>query len=145
MKVETISGKIARYENLREQAEAVKAELDALNKQKDEAEAEVITAILDEQEASGVEALRIGYEGRNYSVAVKQYYGIPAASKDSVLECMRDLNMGDLIQERVDDRTLTKELESVMEENGGDFPEEYSTLVERLRCYSRSTLRRVKA
>lgn len=145
MTMDAIGLKITAYEELRAKAEEMKAELDALNKRKDAAEAEVISAILDAQEQTGVEALRIEHAGRNYSVSVKNYYTIPKANRDAAFEEMRNLGMGDLITEKVDDRTLTKELETVFEENGCTYPMEYRDLFELMSSYGKSTLRRVKA
>ena len=145
MTMDAIGSKIALYEELREKAEAAKAELDALTKQKDAAEAEVIAAILDAQEQAGAEGLRVSYEGRNYSVTVKAYYSIPKPNRDAAFEMMRNLGLGDLIQERVDDRTLTKELETAREDAGGVLPDEYEDLLGMLSAYEKSALRRVKA
>lgn len=142
---EAIGLKIQVYENLREAAENAKAALSEINKQLDAAEAEVISAILDMSEQTGVEDMRVGYEGRNYSVTVKNYYSIPKPRRDAAFEEMRNLGMGDLIQEKVDDRTLTKELEAAREESGGELPEEYEGLAEMLTQYTKTTLRRVKA
>ena len=145
MSTSAIGKLIEEYENLRTESEEKKAELDALNKRRDAAEAAVITAILDAQEQTGVEGLRVGWDGRDYSVTVKNYYTIPKPKRDEAFEQMRNLGMGDLITEKVDDRTLTKELEAVFEENGCTYPEEYGPLFENLSNYSKSTLRRVKA
>lgn len=144
MQIDKIAQKIAVYEELREQADAAKEELAELNRQKDAAEAEVISAMLDMEEETGT-SVRIGYEGRNYSVSARNFYSIPKASRDLAFDQLRNLGMGDLIQEKVDDRTLTKELDTVFEENGCAFPEEYSPLFALLNQYSKSTLRRVKA
>ena len=142
---DTIGLKITAYEELRAEAEALKSQLDEMNKRRDAMEAEVISAILDAQEETGVEALRINHAGRNYSVTVKTYYSIPKAQRDATFEEMRNLGMGDLIQEKVDDRTLTKELEAAREEGGGELPEEYEGLAQMLTQYPKTTLRRVKA
>lgn len=145
MTTDAIGTKIQIYESLREAAETAKAALSEINKQLDAAEADVITAILDAQEETGVEGLRVGYEGRNYSVTTKSYYTIPKAKKDEAFEAMRDLGMGDLIQEKVDDRTLTKELEAVREDHDGELPDEYAPLLDMVSTYTKSALRRVKA
>lgn len=145
MTTDAIGTKIQIYESLREAAETAKAALSEINKQLDAAEADVITAILDAQEETGVEGLRVGYEGRNYSVTTKSYYTIPKAKKDDAFEAMRDLGMGDLIQEKVDDRTLTKELEAVREDHDGELPDEYAPLLDMVSTYTKSALRRVKA
>ena len=145
MSCNTIGILIEEYENLRTESEEKKAELDALNKRRDAAEAAVITAILDAQEQTGVEGLRVGWDGRNYSVTVKNYYTIPKPNRDAAYEAMRNLGMGDLITEKVDDRSLTKELEEVFEENGCMYPEEYIPLFELMNSYGKTTLRRVRA
>lgn len=145
MTTDAIGTKIQIYESLREAAETAKAALSEINKQLDAAEADVISAILDAQEETGVEGLRVGYEGRNYSVTTKSYYTIPKAKKDEAFEAMRDLGMGDLIQEKVDDRTLTKELEAVREDHDGELPDEYAPLLDMVSTYTKSALRRVKA
>ena len=144
MKMESIAAKIAAFEELRTQADELKEQLSELNKQKDAAEAEVIRAMLDMEEETGT-AVRVGYEGRNYSVSVKQYYSIPKDKKDLAFTCLRDLGMGDLIQEKVDDRTLTKERSTIFEENGCQFPEEYDNLFQCMSQYEKPALRRVKA
>ena len=144
MIMDAIGARIGRYEALREQAEELKAQLEELNKQKDAAEAEVISAILDKQEECGTD-LRVSYEGRNYSVAVKNYYAIPRANRDAAFSALRGLGLGDLIQEKVDDRTLTKELETAREEAGGTLPGDYDELLELTTQYPKTTLRRVKA
>ena len=145
MNCEAIGTKIQVYESLREAVDSAKAALSELNKQLDAAEAEVIGAILDIKEQTGAEDMRIEYDGRNYSVTVKNYYTIPKPNRDAAYEAMRNLGMGDLIQEKVDDRTLSKELETVYEEHGCQFPEEYEPLFGWLTQYDKSTLRRVKA
>ena len=145
MSTSAIGKLIEEYENLRTESEEKKAELDALNKRRDAAEAAVITAILDAQEQTGVEGLRVGWDGRNYSVTVKNYYTIPKPNRDAAYEAMRNLGMGDLITEKVDDRSLTKELEEVFEENGCMYPEEYIPLFQLMNNYVKTALRRVKA
>lgn len=144
MSLSDIGYKIGEYEQLRAKAEEMKNKLTELNKQLDAAEADVISCLLDIREQTGAENMRIEYEGRNYSVTVKNYYSIPKANRDAAFEQMRNLGMGDLIQERVDDRTLTKELEAVAEANDGLLPEEYGGLADNLSTYTKNTLRRVK-
>ena len=145
MGLSDIGYKIGAYEHLRAKAEEMKEKLTELNKQLDAAEADVISCLLDIREQTGAENMRIEYEGRNYSVTAKNYYTIPKANRDAAFEQMRNLGMGDLIQERVDDRTLTKELEAVAEANDGLLPEEYVDLADNLSTYTKNTLRRVKA
>lgn len=145
MTVDAVSTKILNYETLRAKAEKAKDQLEELKKLQDAAEAEVISAILDMQEETGVQDIRVRYDNRNYSVIVKNYYGIPKLNRDAAFEAMRNLGMGELIQEKVDDRTLTKELESVREGNEGKIPDEFGDFMDLLTTYPKSTLRRVKA
>lgn len=144
MQMASIGEKIAAYEALREQAEAAKQALAEANKQLDAAEQSVISAMLDMEEEAGT-GMRVTFDGRNYSVTVKSYYSIPKGSRDQAFEQLRDLGMGDLIQEKVDDRTLTKELETLREESGGQMPDEYGELIDMLNTYDKTTLRRIKA
>ena len=46
----------------------------------------------------------------------------------------------DRLYQKVDDRTLTKELEGVKEANDGVLPEDYDALVDCLSTYDKKTL-----
>ena len=143
MSLQTISEKVRDYEFLREQQADMKANLSALTERVDAAEAEVIRLILDQEEQTGVDGLRITVDNRNYSVSSKDYFSIPKAQRDTAYPLLRDLGHGDLIVERVDDRALTKELKEVMEDNGGVLPPGYEALG--LTQYMKPALRNVKA
>jgi hypothetical protein len=67
-------------------------------------------------------------DGRRYGLTIKTYFIIPADRKHDVYEALRDLGQGDLIQEKVDHRTLTKTLEAIMEAKEGVLPDEYVAL-----------------
>ena len=138
---DTLNDKIRVYAGLKTH----KAEIDELAKQAkerlDAAEADVISAMFDAAEASGLEdpgALRVAVDGYNYSVAIKQFWGISAADKDEGYDALRAVGLGDLITERVDDRTLTKTLASIAAENGGELPGEFQEIP--MREYSKQTL-----
>jgi hypothetical protein len=140
------------YEARRTDAEELKAQLADANKAKDEAESALINAILSVAEQTGIDDLSVNVEGRKYSVRVKDYYSIPKDNRDEAFAILRDLGLGDLITERVDDRTLTSTLaekrEEYREENPGtneDFPAEYEPLLAVMSTYSKPTLGRVKA
>lgn len=138
-----IGDKISNYEAARSMVETAEAQLKELKAKRDALEGEVISTLLDIQEQTGAANMKIEYEGRSYSVSQKSYYTIPKQNRDAAFEQMRNLGMGDLIQERVDDRTLTKELEAVAE-NNGFWEDEYSELLDQLSVYTKGTLRRVK-
>lgn len=143
MSMGLIGDKIGSYEAARSMVETAEEQLKELKAMRDALEAEVISALLDIQEQTGATNMKIEYEGRSYSAAQKNYYTIPKQNRDEAFEKMRNLGMGDLIQERVDDRTLTKELEAAAEGNEA-WTDEYSELLDQLSVYTKSTLRRVK-
>lgn len=142
---EAIKGKIQRYEELRSQADALKEQVAEVNRQRDALEAEIIAGMLDLQEQLGVDDFSMGVDGRKYKVTVKHFYSITKANRDAAYPLLRDLGLGDLITEKVDDRTLTKELSAVADENGGMLPDEYSELMEHVSAYDKPSMSRVKA
>lgn len=145
MNSDAIGKKIAVYEAARADVEQAEEMLKELKKKRDDAENEVITLLLDAMEETEIDDLSVGYEGRKYSVTVRTMYSITKAQRDAAFPLLRDLGMGDLIQEKVDDRTLTKELEGVKEANDGVLPEDYDALVDCLSTYDKKTLNRRKS
>ena len=114
--------------------------------------ADVISAIMDAQEQTGVEGLRVGYEGRNYSVKVKDFFTIPKADQAEAYQILKDLGHGDIVVEKVDDRTLSKEMATVIEayrtghpNSTEEFPAEYEELLSHMNRYSKPSLSRVMA
>lgn len=138
-----ISTKIRELEALKEQKDALKEQLAAIGKQADQLQEEAISLILDLEEQTGAQGMRLLIDGRNYSVARKSFFSIPKAVRDEAFPLLRELGHGDLIVERVDDRTLSKELAAVMEAHGGTLPEEYEQLG--LTQYDKNDLRSVRA
>ena len=65
--------------------------------------------------------------GRRYGIKVKPFYSIRKDQRDEAFAALRTLGLGDLIVEKVDDRTLTKALEEAADEEGC-LPPEYSIL-----------------
>lgn len=141
--VNILSTAIRRFEALREEQAAQKERLAVLTAQVGEAETEIIRQLLDLAEAMGAGSARVTVDGRNYSVSEATYYRIPKAARDTAFPALRQLGMGYLIQEKVDDRTLTRELALRAEEHGGQLPEEYEALG--LESYSRPKLMNRKA
>lgn len=109
----------------------------------DRLEAQIIQLILDAEEACGLDDLSMEVAGRKYGVAVKSYWRIPAAHKDEAFKLLREIGMGDLITERVDDRILTREINDILEANKGELPEMYGGL--HLEGYDKTTLTNRKA
>lgn len=144
MSHEALTAKIRHYEELRTQADELKEQVSELNRQRDALEAEIITGMLDLQEQLGVDNFTLGVDGRNYKVTMKHYYSITKANRDTAYPLLRDLGLGDLITEKVDDRTLTKELAAAAEENGGVLPDEFTELMEYVSSYDKPGMSRVK-
>ena len=145
MGISEISEKIKRYEQLREIRDQLKTNLAEAQKMMDDAEREIITGIMDLQDETQVEKMVVMTDGRRYSVTMKHYYSITKEQKERAFPLLRAVGLGDLIVERVDDRTLTKELATAAEENGGTLPEEFSELVGALSEYDKPSLSRTKA
>ena len=140
------------YEEKRSAAEELDAQLKEANTAKTEAERNLIMAILSVAEETGIDDLSVNVEGRKYTVKVKEFFSIPKAEKDEAYRLLRELGHGDLITERVDDRTLSSEMASVMEEYRSghpgcveEFPAEYEPLLAVMNRYPKPSLSRVKA
>lgn len=143
---------VLEYENLRSQYDEMKEAFDALKAQKDAAEQSVIMAILEVAENSGIDDLKVKVEGRNYGVRKKDYYTIPAADRPEAFRILKELGRGDIVVERVDDRTLSSEMDEVASayraENPSseeEFPAEYEELLTHMNRYRKTTLSRVMA
>lgn len=143
---------VLTYEDKRGIAEDLDAQLKEANAAKTEAERNLIMAILSVAEETGIDDLSVNVEGRKYSVKVKDYFSIPKAEKDEAYRLLRELGHGDLITERVDDRTLSSEMASVMEEyrnvhpdSSEEFPVEYEPLLAVMNRYPKPSLSRIKA
>ena len=140
------------YEERRSIAEELDEEAKAAKAERDKAENDLINAILAVAEETGIDDLSVTAEGRKYSVRMKDYYTIPKANRDEAYELLRELGHGDLITEKVDDRTLSKEMAEVAAayraenpDGAEDFPGEYEPLMAMLNRYSKPSLGRVIA
>ena len=147
-----INEKVKAYEELRSECEELDAQLKDLKRQKDTAEHEIVMAILSVAEQTGIDDLSVKVGNRKYSARTAEYYSIPKENRDEAFQLLRELGHGDLITEKVDDRTLSKELAEVsagyMESHAGEadrFPAEYEPLLGCLRTYTKSALGRVIA
>ena len=143
---------VENYETLRGQAEEIEKGLKELKAQRDAAEHAVIAALLDAMEQTGIDDLTVKVGGFKYGASAKEYYGIPKAEQDAAFPLLRELGMGDLIVEKVDDRTLSKELRDISEayreqhpNSIENFPAEYEPLLTHLNRYPKPQLSRRKA
>ena len=142
---------VLAYEEARSAAEELDAQLKEAKAKKDAAENAVITAILSVAEETGIDDLSVSVEGRKYAVKVKEYYSIPKPNRDEAFQLLRELGHGDLITERVDDRTLSSEMATVREEYLADhpdgdekYPAAYEPLLAIMTTYTKPSLSRVK-
>lgn len=130
MDVKTLSSLIEELANLKDRkkelAEIVKENNAAIEAQ----EKQVISAMLDLADAAGLEdpsGFTVDVSGRRYGITIKPYYSIRKDKRDEAFAALRALGLGDLIVEKVDDRTLTKALEEVTDKDG-TLPPEYEIL-----------------
>lgn len=110
----------------KELAEIVKENNAAIEAQ----EKQVISAMLDLADAAGLEdpsGFSVDVSGRRYGITIKPYYSIRKDKRDEAFAALRTLGLGDLIVEKVDDRTLTKALEEAADAEGM-LPPEYEIL-----------------
>lgn len=145
MEIQNLSALITAYADLKQRKDDLKARLSDLEKQLQAAEREAVDAMLDACESAGLNAqgFRVQVGGRNYSVSTKAYYTIKAEDKEAAFSALRGLGLDYLILQRVDDRSLTREMNEAALENGGELPEEYARLP--LSAYEKTVLSSRKA
>ncbi len=123
--------------------EAKKTLADAVkenNAQIEQQENLIVASLLDMAENAGLDdpsAFTVDVNGRRYGVKMKSFYSIRADKRDEAFPMLRALGLGDLIVERVDDRTLTKALDELSDEEG-NLPDEYQSLP--LSTYQKTTI-----
>lgn len=139
----SIGSMINELEALKDEIKQMEAELAMHKARAEKVEEAIINAILDTAQSIGTSDMSITHNGRKYSVVQKNYYRIPAAARQVAFPALRRMGLGELISERVDDRTLTKELNAIEENNDGVLPDEYNCLM--LETYSKAKLSSRKA
>lgn len=139
-----IEALVANYEMYRAQAEEADQAAKEAKALRDAAEREVINAMLQMAEDAGADDMTVTVGMFKYSASTKDYYAIPKDERDEAYELLRELGHGDLIVEKVDDRTLTKEMTGVKESNGDEFPAEYEPLLALMSRYTKPSLSRRK-
>lgn len=144
MNTQTIlSDTIREYEKLKANKALLSDALKEANARLAQAESEVIALLLDQADQTGADDLKVVVDKRSYSVSRKDYYTIPAGMRERAFPMLRDLGLGDLIQERVDDRTLTNQLNAISADNGGVLPDDLAVLP--CSVYTKTTLSSRKA
>lgn len=126
MDVNTLSTHINELANLKERKKELADLVKENNAAIEEQEKQIISAMLDLAEAAGLDdpaSFTVDVNGRRYGVKVKPFYSIRKDQRDEAFAALRALGLGDLIVEKVDDRTLTKALEEAADKDGMLPPE----------------------
>lgn len=126
----TLTERIGALAQLKELKNEIAENLKSCNAQIEQAEKEIIASMLDLADAAGLDdpsGFTVDIAGRRYGIKVKPFYSIRKDQRDEAFAALRALGLGDLIVEKVDDRTLTKALEEAADAEGG-LPPEYGIL-----------------
>lgn len=126
MNLDTLSEHISNLSALKERKKELADLVKENNAAIEEQEKLVISSMLDLAEAAGLDdpaSFTVDVGGRRYGVKVKPYYSIRKDQRDEAFAALRTLGLGDLIVEKVDDRTLTKALEEAADADGVLPPE----------------------
>lgn len=126
----TLTERIGALAQLKELKNEIAENLKSCNAQIEQAEKEIIASMLDLADAAGLDdpsGFTVDVAGRRYGIKVKPFYSIKKDQRDEAFAALRALGLGDLIVEKVDDRTLTKALEEAADEEGC-LPPEYGIL-----------------
>ena len=143
MNVGSLGDKLRGLACLKDHKKTLEADLEAAKEQIKVQEKQIVTAMCDlaeEQDLDDPSNFSVAIDGRRYGLSIKTFYSIPAARKSELHDVLRDLGQGELIQEKVDPRTLTKVLASIVEDNGGVLPEAYEALVPKLSTYDEAKI-----
>jgi len=152
MEFAQIKDLILNYEAVRSVYDELNERLEEARKNKEAAEKAVVMAILDVAERTGIDDLKVKVEGRNYGVKVKDFFSIPKADRAEAYQLLKELGHGDLVVEKVDDRTLSNEMAGVIEQFRAEnpdsieeFPAEYEPLLAHMNRFPKPSLTRVMA
>jgi hypothetical protein len=75
------------------------------------------------------ETPKVSREGYGYSVTQKVKYTKAAGVDAELMEALRENGLGDIIRETVNAQTLQGAMSNLAEENDGELPEEFRTLI----------------
>ena len=131
MNIATLGSKIEQLAVLKTRKKELSDLVRENNAELEAQEREIISDMCDMAEAAGLESIEdfsVVVNGRKYGVIRKAYYSIKAEDRDAGFAALRTLGLGDLIVESVDSRSLTKVMNEIAEENGGELPEQYAAI-----------------
>lgn len=141
MTIEKLSDRLRLLRETKAKKKLLADEVKALGGQIEEQERGIIEAMLDMAEEAGLataDSFTVTVDGRRYGVSTKPYYTIPAQQRDQAFAALRGLGLGDLIVERVDDRSLTRALMEAAEDAGGQLPQAYRAIP--VRFFEKTTI-----
>lgn len=127
MEMTNLASAIAGLNDLKEEKKRLADLVKENNAAIEEQEKLLIASMLDMAENAGLDdpsSFTVDVNGRRYGLKIKPFYSIRKEARDEAFAMLRTLGLGDLIVERVDDRTLTKVLEESLDEDG-NLPEAY--------------------
>lgn len=140
MSTSSLAEKIQRLQELKDIKKELAEQTTANNKEIEAAEKEMIADMLDMAESAGLDdpsGFTVDVGGRRYGLIIKQYCSIRKDMRDQAFTALRELGLGDLIVEKVDDRTLTKALDELRDAEGF-LPDEYDAIP--MSVYSKTTI-----
>lgn len=140
MSISSLAEKIQHLQELKALKKELADQVSENNKAIEAAEKDMIADMLDMAETAGLEDpsnFTVDVGGRRYGLIIKQYCSIRKDARDQAFAALRELGLGDLIVEKVDDRTLTKALEELRDEDG-NLPEEYDAIP--MSVYNKTTI-----
>lgn len=130
MSISSLAEKIQHLQTLKDRKKELADLVSENNKLIEAAERDMIADMLDMAETAGLEDpsnFTVDVGGRRYGLIIKSYCSIRKDMRDQAFAALRELGLGDLIVEKVDDRTLTKALDELRDEDGF-LPDEYSAI-----------------
>lgn len=114
---------VAAYRAAREEKEQADAELKAKKEEMERAE----RALLDKMIEDEVPSITVG--DRAFSMVTKTHYSCPAELTEELFSLLRRDGLGAIIKEKVDPRTLSSSLREIAEENDGELPADYGSII----------------
>jgi len=146
MSQQTLHDLLKRYAELKEAKKALADQVQTTNEMLGDQESRIISEMMDLAETTGIKDItKVSFEvgGRKYGLIQKPYYSIRAIHRDVAFQELRQVGLGDLIEEKVSDADLTKALNEIIAANDGVLPEGYSAIP--IEVYEKTTISDRKA
>lgn len=118
-----ILSKIDEYKELLDRKEALADQTKENNKAIEEARNELAKMMID------AECPKVSRNGFLYSLQDKTKYSKKACDEEAFFSVLEESGLGGIIKRAVDARTLSSTMSEVVEENGGELPEEYQEYI----------------